>query len=192
VSTPVTIPLAPDALVLPIERLWNGAHCPTAGLSAEASVWLEPASGALVVRGAMPARRAERIPEAPPGARIANLWEYDVVEVFLAFRSPADAPRYLEIELGAGGHWLVLAFDGLRRRSNEHADLRPELAHRRAASGWESTLALAPELFAGQELVGLNAYAIAEGQHLAWSALDGPRPDFHQPSRFPPACLVAP
>ena len=47
------------------------------------------------------------MPDAPRGARVANLWEYDVVECFLV----GPDGRYLELELGAGGHFLALLFD---------------------------------------------------------------------------------
>ena len=57
-------------------------------------------------------QRAPRIPDAPRGARVEGLWEYDVVECFVV---GADG-RYFELELGAGGHYLALAFDAPRRR----------------------------------------------------------------------------
>lgn len=52
-------------------------------------------------------------PELPPG-RHARLWEHEVVEVFLAEGRTSDS-RYVEVEVGPHGHWLVLAFEGERR-----------------------------------------------------------------------------
>ena len=56
-------------------------------------------------------------PDAPRGARVEALWEYDVVECFVV---GADG-CYFELELGAGGHYLALAFDAPRRRSSDFA-----------------------------------------------------------------------
>jgi hypothetical protein len=120
---------------------------------------------------------------------VADLWEYDVVECFLAGRDG----RYLELELGAGGHFLALCFDAPRRCCDALEALRPALAHRADADGWWARM-VAPWRIVPAELVALNAFAAAGGELLAYHPLPGGRPDFHQPARFPAARLdpVAP
>ena len=62
-------------------------------------------------------------PPQPPHTRVADLYEYDVVECFLV----GEGGRYLEVELGAGGHFLVLSFDAPRVLADAHEDLDPVL-----------------------------------------------------------------
>ena len=128
-----------------------------------------------------------RVPAAAARSRVADLWHYDVVELFLAFRSG----RYLEVELGAGGHFLVLSFRAPRERCDDHADLRPALEHGRSVSGWRAALLLDWSLVPA-ELTALNAFACARGRYLAYQPVPGDAPDFHQPSAFPPAALERP
>ena len=126
----LVIPNAPAQLRLPIERHWDGTRCPDprrrGALCARAGARTRSRSAP-----ASSGRPPARLPAAPPGTRVANLWEYDVVECFLA----GAGGRYLEVELGAGGHFLVLEFDAPRRRANEHAGLAPpiSLSRRRRA-----------------------------------------------------------
>src|SRR3989338_726369 len=54
------------------------------------------------------------IPVAPPGF-FDGLWGYDVVEVFVA----GSDGRYLEIEVGPGGHWLAYWFESYRKRADD-------------------------------------------------------------------------
>ena len=123
-----------------------------------------------------------RIPAAPRGARVADLWEYDVVECFLA----GAGGRYLEVELGAGGHFLVLSFSAPRVRHDSHETLRPALDFTSDAAGWRSRIVLERALLPAG-LCALNAFVIAGGAHLAFAPLPGAAPDFHQPARFVPA-----
>jgi hypothetical protein len=50
------------------------------------------------------------LPNEPPG-QCWGLWEYSVVELFLA---SAEGP-YVEFEFGPGGHWLALYLTSYRR-----------------------------------------------------------------------------
>ena len=87
----LTIPPAPARLRLPIERLWNGAPCDVA---VRAAAWLSLRGDALEVRAELRQPGPPRVPEARPGTRVDRLWEFDVVECFLA----GSGGRYLEID----------------------------------------------------------------------------------------------
>jgi hypothetical protein len=179
------VPRAPERLVLPVERHWNGAPCADTHLHGR--VELAARADGLEVAASLPHQPAPRIPDAPRGARVANLWEYDVVECFLV----REGGRYLEVELGAGGHFLVLSFSAPRVRSDEHEALRPALDFASDVSGWRARLVLDWALVP-RDLVALNAYVIAGGAHLAFAPLPGAAPDFHQPRHFPHARLEEP
>lgn len=179
------VPRAPERLVLPVERHWDGAACPHVHLHGR--VELSARDDGLELGASLPHQPAPRIPDAPAGTRVANLWEYDVVECFLV---GADG-CYLEVELGAGGHFLVLSFSAPRVRSDAHESLRPALDFARDADGWRAHLVLDWALVP-TEITAVNAFVIAGGAHLAYGPLPGSAPDFHQPARFPRAALEQP
>jgi hypothetical protein len=179
----LVIPRAPGMLRLAIDRHWHGAASLEPRLRGELRLCAR--ADGLVVAAGLPHQDPARIPAAPAGSRVANLWEYDVVECFLV---GADG-RYVEIELGAGGHFLVLEFSAPRRLADDHAGLEPALAFERRAYGWRSTLVL-PWPLVPRGLCALDAFAIAGGAFLAHHPLPGDAPDFHQPARFPSARLA--
>jgi len=174
------IPRAPGRLALPIERYWDGAPCPHAHLFGR--VELAAREDGLELTASLPHQPVPRIPAAPRGARVADLWEYDVVECFLV----GAGGRYLEVELGAGGHFLVLSFSAPRVRSDSHEALRPPLDFSSDAAGWRARMLLGRSLVP-PGITALNAFVIASGAHLAYGSLPGPTLDFHQPARFPHA-----
>jgi hypothetical protein len=176
------IPPAPDALELRVERRWDGSSVEDARLHAR--VRLQACADGLAFESSLPHQPRPRLPSAPRGARVSDLWEYDVVECFVVGRDG----RYLELELGAGGHFLALCFDAPRRCSDALESLRPALAHRADARGWTARM-LAPWSIVPAEVAALNAFVAAGGELLAHHPLPGPRPDFHQPQRFPAASL---
>ncbi len=179
----LVIPNAPARLRLPIEHHWNGTRCPDLRRRGELSLGV--AGGELEIVASFRHQLPARLPAAPRGSRVANLWEYDVVECFLV----GAGGRYLEIELGAAGHFLVLEFDAPRRRVNEHATLVPPLAFHEDALHWHARLRL-PLALLPAGLTALNAFAIAGGSFLAHHAVPGDAPDFHQPEAFPRAVLA--
>lgn len=178
------IPREPDVLELRVERGWDGA--PSADPRLRAVVRLQATPQGLAFEASLPHQVPPRVPAAPAGTRVADLWEYDVVECFLVGRDG----RYLELELGAGGHFLALCFDAPRRCSDALETLRPLLTHRADAHGWSARM-LAPWRIVPEEIVALNAFVAAGGRLLAHHPLPGERPDFHQPARFPAARLDA-
>jgi hypothetical protein len=178
----LSIPKYPDSLYFTINKTWNGEPAPEA---LHTEVWLTERDRGLEIRVHAPVYPNQRLPEAPHDSRVNGLWEYDVVEVFLV---GADG-KYLEVELGPGGHWLVLGFDGVRQRSSDYADLKPDHRNSSAVEGtWQSIITIPWELVP-RPLARLNAFVIAGGEHLAMSPVPGAAPDFHQPAAFPEASL---
>jgi hypothetical protein len=120
-------------------------------------------------------------PPGPPGPT-DGLWEHEVVELFVA----GPGPRYVEIELGPHGHHLVLRLDGVR---NAVARCLPlAFAARISGDRWHGE-ALIPRSWLPAGPHRVNAYAIhgvgSGRRYLAATPLPGPKPDFHQPDRFP-------
>jgi len=185
VSAVLSIPRAPARLALRIDHFWDGRPCPRARL--HGGVELSARDDALELVAHLPHQPTPTLPPAPLGDCVSNLWEYDVVECFLV----GAGGRYLEVELGAGGHFLVLSFSAPRVRSDGHESLRPELDFTSDARAWRSRILLDWELVP-PAVERLNAFAIAGGAHLAYGALPGPAPDFHQPARFPRARIDEP
>ena len=178
----LTIPRAPARLRLPIERQWNGA--PAEGV--RAALELSLVGAALEVRSELRQPGPPRIPDARRGTRVANLWEYDVVECFLL----GAAGRYLELELGAGGHFLALSFRARRVRSNEQIGFIPRIEHHRGADGVHRTALRVPLAMVPSDVRAVGAFAIAGGLFLAHAPVPGPIPDFHQPDRWTRARLA--
>jgi len=135
----------------------------------------------------------------PPGlGRHDRLWEYEVVEVFLA-EGMEPSSRYVELELGPHGHWLVLGFEGYRQvielPDGVVVDYRASL-HVGTARRWRGELVLEPSWWQGvlERTRFANAYAIHEGRVVglpgrrygaAFAApVDAERPDFHRTLHF--------
>lgn len=166
---------------LTVDRYWDGTPCPDPGLHGK--VRLEPSEDGLVITASLPHQPRPNIPDAAAGSRIANLWEYDVVECFLVGES-----TYLEVELGAGGHFLALAFSAPRVRRNEYADFAPRLTFDASGERWTSTIVI-PWDMVPHGLKALNAFVIVRDRFLAHHPTPGATPDFHQPSTFPAVSL---
>jgi len=172
-----TIPRAPAQLRLAIDRRWDGAP---AAPGLHGAVSLAVVGDALEMRAELCQPGQPRVPAAAPGLRVEGLWHYDVVECFLA----GAGGRYLEIELGAGGHFLVLAFRAPRVRSDAHERLLPRIRHGALLGGWWAALRVPLAVVPAGVRAG-NAFAIACGEHLAHSAMPGAAPDFHRPPLWP-------
>ncbi len=183
----LVIPRTPKQLALGITHDWNGAACPDTGL--HGTVTLSSTPEGLRLTATLPRQRSPNIPAQPPGTRVADLWEYDVVECFIV-----GARKYLEVELGAGGHFLVLDFctRAPRVRDHEYEHLRPALEWLPAAPEdprrWRSSIVI-PWGMVPAGTHALNAFVIVRDRFLAYHPTGGRAPDFHQVRTFPTARL---
>ena len=111
-----------------------------------------------------------------------ELWEYEVVELFLV----RDDGSYLEIEIGPHGHHLVLELSAPRQIQARH--LPATLVVERRGARWSAKAHIQVQCPLAS-VVQANAFAIHGAgdarRFLAAFPLPGPRPDFHQPGRFP-------
>lgn len=180
----LVIPRAPGRLSLPLDRCWDGR--PSSQVRGRAELQL--AGGELLFRAELRQPRPPRTPAAPPGQRFEGLWEYDVVECFLA----GAGGRYLELEVDAAAHFLALSFRARRVRETSWPGLhlRSERGHTPDGAWW--SLLRVPVALLPRGLRAANAFAIAAGELLACHPLPGPVADFHQPERWPAARLAAP
>lgn len=161
-----------------IKTYWDGRPCEDSKLWG--TVDLVGTEEGLQMTATLPWQDKPKVPEVEEGKRVANLWEYDVVECFLVGKD-----KYLEIELGAGGHWLVLDFTAPRARDNEYVNFKPKLEFKKDVGGgrWESTIII-PWMMVPEGLHAANAFVIVGENYLCATPLPGEKADFHQPGRF--------
>lgn len=168
-------------LSIEIKNLWNGqpasvemqvrlsltAHVSGLKLSIDAPFYNDP------------------VPKSPPGP-CWKLWEHEVVELFIA----GSDDRYLEIECGPHGHYLVLMLNGVR--SVHKHSMPTSYKVRQVESRWLGELII-PRTWLPKNPHRINAYAIhgigEDRKYLSWIPLPGKEPDFHQPSQFRPSRL---
>jgi hypothetical protein len=168
---------APQILRIAVDRTWDGAPV-DAGERAE----LELALGDPWQIRVQAPYHADPAPPEPRGSR-DRLWELEVVELFLL----GAGERYLEVELGPHGHYLVLELDGVRRVQRQGIPIE----YRASIDGarWTGQARLPAALLPGG-LRAWNAYAIhGEGgarRYLAAHAVGGAAPDFHRLDCFAP------
>lgn len=135
-------------------------------------------------------------PPPSPSGSLWGLWEYEVFELFIL----GDEGRYLEIEFGPYGHFLVLELSGPREISRKDLTLNElniervsDLSSARMMWSVEANvpLDLLPEAIdvEGVPHWGLNAFWCfdKENERKYWNAfpLPGDQPNFHQPDHFP-------
>ncbi|HAU65809.1 MAG: hypothetical protein UT30_C0010G0029 [Candidatus Uhrbacteria bacterium GW2011_GWF2_39_13] len=164
---------------LKIEHLWDGSLCVDERLWADVSL-VQNKQGLLIKTRSLILGN-QNIPQAPTGTRVEGLWNYDVVEVFLV----GPGHQYLEIELGAGGHFLVLGFDSIRHCSHTFEMFYPQIYFKQSSEHYWSNEILIPYHMIPENIRAINAFAILSGQFLAYAPVPGEKPDFHQPDHFP-------
>lgn len=111
-----------------------------------------------------------------------ELWNYEVLEIFLA-----HGEHYSEIELGPGGHYLLLELRGERQIVAEHAPIRYQCS---ALNGrWLGTALIPWSVLPPAPWTG-NAYAIhGEGSTRRYCCAfpaQSSQPDFHRLESFQP------
>jgi len=181
-------PLAWGALDLPvsgISRDWSGADVapmPMFSLAADRErLWFVAGHG----------RPAALHPRARPGGFQAELWKYDVAELFLA--DPASG-RYLEINLAPNGAWWSCEFTAPRERAEETDIFLPDVAtfaDLAADGSWLAAIALPLDVLCARIDFGPatrgNVTFILESpeqRFFSMNDLGGGEPDFHIPQRF--------
>lgn len=177
----LTIPKEPNTLELNFNQLWNGSPCQDDRLWSKVELW--QTNEGLRIRVEGPVLHEQKVPSVQKGTRVPKLWNYDVIEVFLV----GPGHRYLEVELGAGGHWLVLSFDSIRHRENDYELLQPLFRHwKTEQKTWVTQITIPWDLIP-ENPRAINAFAIMAGKYLAYSPVPGQKPDFHQPDHYPAA-----
>lgn len=164
-------------MALPVESEWGGGR---AGATFAGNVWLSATATGLIVGTSFPSQGAARTPSAPTGTRVADLYTYDVAECFIVGSDGA----YLEVELGADGHFLVLSFCAPRQQSDAHEALALDVVWEVSPGLWSSHVTI-PWRIVPETPSRINAFAILGKRFLLHAALPGARPDFHQPAHYP-------
>lgn len=163
-------------MTLRVSFTWDGERIPAAEVS-RLRCFIE--NGELTVLVDAPFFN-DPPPSAKPGST-DELWEHEVVELFLLGRDD----RYLEIELGPHGHYLVLQFHGRRNVIQTGLPIRYETE--KLGKRWRGA-AILPLSYLPQAIQRANAYAIhGEGErrrYLATFPVPGPAPDFHRLDAF--------
>lgn len=183
---------APDVPVTHITCDWHGAPLPQAAgfslVADSARLWF-------IARHRGPATAH---PMARPGGFQAELWRYDVAELFIAHPSGAS---YLEFNLAPNGAWWSCAFTAPRVRAAEEDAALPGVtthAELTADGAWRAAMAIPLELL--RELVGYGpgmranvTFILGHPRQVLLTAADlgGGEPDFHRPQRFPQVSFAA-
>ncbi len=179
----------PDAAVLHVNRTWDGRL-----LSHEVRTRLEVRLERERLHVFVDAPLAGDPAPPPPAGSLEGLWEFEVVEVFLAC---PRAQHYLELELGPHGHFLALELEAPRTRASagRQLALARDVAFHAAAgeTRWTGTASVAWPEFLDRRDVAINGFRIAgRGEQRVFAAavaLPGKQVDFHQPHRFPRIAL---
>jgi hypothetical protein len=179
--------------------VWGGLDVPMFGLGKD---WdgggFEPPAGFSLVMDsqrlwwlANHRRPAELHPKSRPGAFQAELWRYDVAELFIA--DPASG-RYFEFNLAPNGAWWTCEFTAPRVRAEELDIAMPEIATfaEMAPDGsWLAAMAIPLDLlkarldFGGASKVNVTMILNSPAQRFLSATDLGPgEPDFHRPEKF--------
>jgi hypothetical protein len=160
---------------LSIEKTWDGKPIDSNEL---VNIKLELRDDFLCINVLAPFH-GDEAPAAPVGPT-AELWKYEVIEVFIV----GEDSRYTEIELSPHGHHLVLQLSA--PRVVERALIPIEFDVEFQEDKWLGCARVPLSILPAKPQY-LNAFAIhgeIERRYLCWTPLPGPEPDFHQPHRF--------
>ena len=127
-----------------------------------------------------------------PKVEREKLWEEDCVELFVGPDAKTPA-RYYEIEVGPYGHFLDLAVDRAKKKSNVGWSGDLAIGTKQDAAARTATIELAvrsPDVTRALKKGARLPLALyrMEGKkprlYLAWSPTRTPKPDFHVPDAF--------
>ncbi|MCF7676007.1 MAG: hypothetical protein K9N23_15815 [Akkermansiaceae bacterium] len=184
---------------------WGELAMPLLGLAAD---WdgerVEPAAGFSLAKDdrrlwfvASHRRPAMLHPQARPGVFQAELWRYDVAELFLA--DPRSG-RYFEFNLSPNGAWWNCELTAPRVRASEEDVPMPDVAtfaDLSADGSWLAAMALPLDLLEARLDFGpetrANVTFILETpkqRFLTAAKLGEGEPDYHQPASFPQVSFV--
>ncbi len=165
------------------ELTWDGAAARAEEIAEARLTW---SAGDLVVDVVAPYHR-DPPPAAPPGS-VPRLWEAEVVELFVG--GDGTGADYLEVELGPGGHYLVIRLRGVRCPVEEELPL--EFSASIKGNRWKGRARI-PKAWlpaAPREgwRVNLTAcHGAGEGRRFLTAArLSAEQPDFHRPAEWLP------
>ncbi len=120
-------------------------------------------------------------PPAPPPGSMWELWEHEVVELFVV--GPNE--RYTELELGPYGHDLLLRLEGRRNAVEKLIPVKAAVS--RSGDRWTATAHLPAHLLPPRPW-RFNAFAVhgeaPNRRFLAWAPVPGSAPDFHALEHF--------
>ncbi len=166
---------------LVIESKWDGTPAPA---QEHVELELQRQHDGLLIR--LDAPFFDDPPPPQAAGSTPRLWNFEVVELMLL----GAAERYLELEFGPHGHYLVLELSGRRAvaSSNRRLDYRPRIEKKRFRAHARLPLEWLPP-----QCERVNAFAIHgegdERSYLAWRGAPGPQPDFHRLELFGPLLL---
>lgn len=171
-----------SAQSLHVTSTWDGTLLP-ASQHIEISFWLDQTSGHIAFSAPF---YNDPPPSAPQGST-PQLWEHEVVEVFVAGSPTQDGWPYLELEFGPHGHYLLLQLSAVRKLKEQGFPCTYKA--RLQGQRWQGYAQVPRTLFPPQPWTW-NAYAIHGSnqtrQYLAAFPTPGTQPDFHQPACFRP------
>lgn len=163
---------------LHISSTWNGLSIPSAEI---ARISLNLGRKFLEIEVDSPFHDDPPPLEAP--GSLDGLWNFEVVEVFIADR---QGVAYSEVELSPWGHFLGLRFVAPRVREGAHFPVSFDSA--RTGDRW-SGRATIDRRFLPADPCRANAFAIHglanDRRYLAAAPLPTKVPDFHRPADFP-------
>lgn len=184
----------------PVPLQWGALDLPLFGLEKD---W--PGNPFLPAAGFALAQDRERLwfiashtkpaslhPAARPNKFQAELWKYDVAELFLA---DPKSGRYLEFNLAPNGAWWTCEFTAPRVRADESDVAMPDVhtfAELAPDGSWVVAAALPLDVLRaridyGPETRGNITFILnsPEQRFLTANDLGGGEPNFHLPDRFP-------
>lgn len=189
-----------------VELVWGELDVPLLGLECD---WygtkVEPAAAFALVRDAKRLwfvahhrRPAVLHPLARPGKFQAELWRYDVAELFVA---DSASGRYFEFNLAPNGAWWACEFSAPRVPAAAVSGSLPEVATHAdlAADGsWVAALAIPMDWLRARLDFGPATRAnvtfvlgTPQQRFLSATPLGPAEPDFHVPDRFATIALRA-